>query len=807
MSSEKPEDQPVPVQESVPEPENTDKTETPSLPEPASDPVLEPGNADKAETSPNSEPALDSATDSEDVKNAESPSQAEPVSGSALDPQTATKAEQPKQPESGSETALNPEEAKKVEPPPKPEPIDDAVRQTLIEALQANLEYFSTLPDELTDQNLKHLLELRGSMPDLILQISKSKTAGLDDEALAFARLLKAVTLSDQHNQQIVDLITSAEELTHKNTNQLIGARKLLRQFKSEIGWPQEAPKSALFNTLLATEQKFDEIAEKNQQFQEQLLASTKELADTLGKALEQGNSSEASALWDKIQGNINNLSGRAQHDFKLQTAEFRNQVNELRGWKKFAATEKKKELIERIRQLAEAKVKPSELAKQINKLHEEWKRLGYSNQNEKLWREFKTLSDQAYAPCKEYFKQQKATMAENLKQRTEICNKLKSFLEELDREAIKIVELKKFEEQAQEDWKKYAPIEQSKVKKLQKRFYELLNQVRDIRRTAAKKNGELKLSLVEQAKRLIDLEDRREAMNKARDLQAEWKTIGPSFFKEDRKHWEDFRAACDAIFKERDEARKALKSDIDNALKASKDILRQLDEIFEQEEEMFRQSRKLFSSLQRDFNQALSPKIKKERQQLLDRFTTLTRKIEARYRKLPDKKQMQALSALQARANTCLVLENQLLACKDDESLKQLITEIDQDDWQQLDNSGMPELDKAMAARWKSLANLSSLKSLQKLTDETEQQARRKVVEAEISASLDSPEQDKGLRMQLQLNQLTTCFGKTNMNDKSSREREARQLQLQFLCVGPLSQQVREELEPRVAKIIEKLL
>ena len=756
---------------------------------------------------PNIAPESEPVTEPGKVQDAEAPASQEAVADSAPKAEASENTDTDLEPEGSSEPLPDSGQSKTTETPPQPDPIDESIRQALVEGLQANLDFFTALGEELTDENITRLLELRGSLPDIVLQISKSKTAGLSEESLAFARLIKAVSLTDQHNQQISDLISTAEDLSHKHTNQLVSTRKLLRQLKSEIGWPLEAPKSENFNKLLATELKLDELAEKNQQFQEQLLASTKELVDSLGKALEQGNSSEASALWDKIQGNINNLSGRAQHDFKLQTTDFRNQVNELRGWKKFAATEKKKELIGQMQQLSDSESRPGDKAKQINKLHEEWKRLGYSNQNEKLWQEFKTLSDKAYAPCKAYFKQQKAAMAENFKKRTEICEQLESFLESLDRDAIKIVELKKFEDQAQEDWKKHAPVEQSKVKKLQKRFYELINQIRDTRRTAARKNGEQKQALVKQAQDLREFEDRRDAMNKARELQKEWKTIGPSFFKDDRKHWEQFRAACDTIFKERDEARKALKSDIENALKSSNDILRQLEEIFDQEDEAFRESRKLFSSLQRDFNQALSPKIKKERQRLLERFSTLTRKIEARFRKLPDKKQIQALSALQSRAQYCLRLEKQLLACTDDESLVEIVADPDQESWQQLGKSGMPDLDKLMESRWKALLALKSLHQLQKLTKETDQLARKQVVEAEISANLDSPEQDKGLRMELQLNQLTTSFGKGNTNDNKTREREARQMQLRFMCIGPLSQQVRQELEPRVAQVIEKLL
>ena len=224
-------------------------------------------------------------------------------------------------------------------------------------------------------------------------------------------------------------------------------------------------------------------------------------------------------------------------------------------------------------------------------------------------------------------------------------------------------------------------------------------------------------------------------------------------------------------------------------------------------DEDALRESRKLFSSLQHDFNQALSSRIKKERQQLLNRFNTLSRRIEARFKKLPDKKQIQALNALQAKAAHCSELEQRLFDCKDDESLKKVLSETDQEKWQALDKSGMPDLDKLIETRWKTLSASNSLDHLKKLTEEMDQRARKQVVETEISANVDSPEQDKALRMELQLNQLTTSFGKANVNDNNSRERTVRQFQLNFLCIGPLSPSVRADLENRVAVMVQKVL
>lgn len=692
--------------------------------------------------------------------------------------------------------------------PAEKNPVEDAAATAaLTAALEPHLDWFGQLPNPLGDEELQQLLTLAAQLPEAVLQVSRNKSAGLAGEMLNLARLLKAANHLDARRKMLEDCVATIGRLSAKRTADIVTAQKLLRQLKSEIGWPQEAPVAPLYATLLTAETSLEQVVNQNRHFQADLLVTTQALAQELREKMHAGDSTEANAMWDRIQGNISNLSSRTQSELKEQIGELRSQINELREWKKFAAAEKKKELITQMRALLESEVPPPEKAGQIRKLHESWKLLGFSEQNEELWQEFKQVSDQAYAPCKEHFKQQKNMMAENLKQRTAICDRLEQFLATVDTGSPKIVELKQLESQAQDEWKKYAPVEQSKIKKLQKRFYGLLDQIRGIRRAAAEANGELKKALVQQAGELVSMEDRGAAIERAKALQTDWKNIGPTFFKDDRKYWEEFRAACDALFKERDQARKASRSEAEDGLKASTEILHRLEQLLELEEAALRDSRALFAALQRDFQQALSPKLRKQRQQLMDRFTALTRKIESRFRRLPDKKQVQVLAALEAKSTACLALEQRLSGCADSDALRGAIADFDKDAWQQQDSCGIEDFDQRMAARLDALLGVGSPAQWQQLVTNTEQQARRQLVEAEIRANLESPAQDRSLRMELQLKQLQSSFGKATLEDAGNRERAARHFQLAVLCTGPLTPAVREEYQQRAVRILDRLL
>ena len=708
-------------------------------------------------------------------------------------------------------------EAQSVEPDTPSAARGDAVIATgnfpldlttvLTVALQSHVRLLGFLSSPLTTRDEQILLDLGGKLPAPVHQVSKNRNVGLTGDLLTLARLVKAmarVRKSRENLQQCIDFI---EKLGHRNTRQLDALQKQLRGLKSEIAWPQEAPASQSYLALLDAESKLEDLAGRNLTYQDGLLQQTREQIEQLGKLLDAGNSAEAGAVWDRIQGNIGNLGGKIQHQLNQQIAVFRGQINELRDWKKFAAAEKKQELIVEISQLQESPGSPPERARQIRNLHERWKKLGYSNQNEELWHQFKEASDKAYAPCKEYFAQQKVRMADNLKHRLGICERLEQYLQNVDRTDLRIVDLKALEKQVQDEWKQYAPVEQGKVKKLQKRFYGALNEVREIRRNTARKNGELKQALVDEARKLLDLENRREAINQAKDLQARWKTVGPSFAREDRKYWSEFRAACDALFKEQEAARKAVRNEITQAIDNSRKILHKLEDVLGLDDTAFRESRKLFASLQNDFHQALSPRIKKERQQLQQQFTALTRKIEGRFRKLPDKKQLQASSALQARAAACIELEDRLMACDNATDFRQVLAGFDRSAWDEMAASGYPRWDRLMEKRLNAVMDLVDPEAMAGLVADTENQARRRLVEAEIKAHLESPEQDRQLRMELQLDQLQSKFGKAPVEDSSARENFTRDFELEFLCLGPFSSVNRRELEERASQVIRRLL
>lgn len=594
-----------------------------------------------------------------------------------------------------------------------------------------------------------------------------------------------------------------ATKLSYKNTSRLFELRSQLRKLLARL----TETETELATKIASMQENIAEKITKNNEYQEQLKAKTEELITTLAEALEAGSSENATQCWDKIQGNISNTANQVRAELLKKSNVHKEKLIELRDWKIFAATEKKKELIAQMQHLIDSKMHASDRSKNISKMHKEWKTLGRSSQNEQLWKEFKKLSDQAYEPCKEYFKERKQLMADNLRKRREICDSLEAehkLLQEAEDEPD-ISKLNKLLNDSEKDWKSHAPIEQSKIKSLQKRFYETVNQLRKLRKSKLSVSAKLKQELVGQAQELSKADDNKHAMNEAKRLQQEWKKIGPTSYREDQKYWQDFRAACDTIFNKRNEASNELREDLQKIETRLKEILTSLDSIAKKDDSSFRESRASYQDLAQEFSNSLDPRIKSQRKRLLDRFNATKRQIDSRFRALPDKRQQQLMQNILDKASTLQDIEKALLNESDAEKFASLCQAFDSDTWNNAEKSGNSEIDVLLNTRKNAALSAKTHTELAKLCKQAEDTFRQLCVQAEIRANVDSPAEDKALRMKFQLEQLQSGFGQAKPDPKQNLK-YAMNTELHSMALGPLEESVRETFTTRLSQVLQKL-
>ncbi len=86
-------------------------------------------------------------------------------------------------------------------------------------------------------------------------------------------------------------------------------------------------------------------------------------------------------------------------------------------------------------------------------------------------------------------------------------------------------------------------------VKDLQARFHAVLEPLQARLDAEYAGNVQAKRELIARAAALADVPDTRAAIEQAKELQLEWKTLGPVPRQHDHAQWEEFRKHCDAVF------------------------------------------------------------------------------------------------------------------------------------------------------------------------------------------------------------------------------------------------------------------
>jgi uncharacterized protein DUF349 len=197
----------------------------------------------------------------------------------------------------------------------------------------------------------------------------------------------------------------------------------------------------------------------------------------------------------------------------------------------------------------------------QLNDLHEEYKHVGPVPREiqEKLWQRFKAASNVVYKKRKSYLDDLKGELQENLVKKKALVEEIKSFVS-FDSDRINDWNGKTKEVIAvQKKWETLGGLPREHAKEINKDFWAAFKTFFHHKNEFFKKlegkrkvNLEAKYQLVEDAKALKDSDDWMKTAEKLKDLQRQWKDVGPVPEKFRNSVYEEFKAACDEFFNNR---------------------------------------------------------------------------------------------------------------------------------------------------------------------------------------------------------------------------------------------------------------
>jgi hypothetical protein len=240
-------------------------------------------------------------------------------------------------------------------------------------------------------------------------------------------------------------------------------------------------------------------------------------------------------------------------------------QLVELERWQSFGQHSARVQLCERAEKLIGATLDAAQVAAEVQKLRNEWKTLDkeHANVPKSLWERFDSGCEKAYAPAARHFAQLAA-------QRKEARKAREAFVAVAEAHGPTLLAAEPHDLRAIAHWLQetdrawhgndLGSVDPGAWKKLDGQLKAALAPLRAVLAETRGKARAEREALVTQAKALAEKAGERDAPAQVKALQAKWKDhaiASPLAPRDERVLWEQFRAACDAVFNARDSQRK----------------------------------------------------------------------------------------------------------------------------------------------------------------------------------------------------------------------------------------------------------
>lgn len=567
-------------------------------------------------------------------------------------------------------------------------------------------------------------------------------------------------------------------------------------QIANKAVWAQLAEdQQADQEQALVAKQAEEEKRKQHEKEQSLLERSLLEQIAAIETTLQQGTLANISKKLKSVQQKLDTLekSRAQQHEGKVHLLVGR--LNELRDWQSYAAMPKKQELCEKMQRLIGIDLPTKELSDAIHELQTQWQTLkgGGKEEEQKLWLEFKEAADKAYEPCKQFFGQQREVRTENLRQREKICSELELFASSYDwashsNDSASWKAVDKIIETAKQEFHRFSPVDHKFQKAIKERYDTALKPIIEKVRDVQKKHEDEKKSLIDNAQKLLELPDVQTAIEQAKTLQQQWKTIGITRPREDQKLWQQFRTACDGVFARRNAQREQAHETLKQDLVKAEEICKQIEDLANLNDNELQKSRDQYQSLRQAF-QSINNLHKDKQKRLFSRFYQACDRYQDQVGSIKKRQQQSSLQEAFRKAALCEQLETGASV------------EAIEAQWKSNLILGS-DIENILNKRYANAQKISRGESSINLA-ENEKQRRTLLIRLEILLDKNSPEEDKSLRMSYQLSQLSNkgLSGKSVVTDKKA---QTDALVLEWLGYGSAAGDVQAALQKRFEQLVK---
>jgi hypothetical protein len=509
--------------------------------------------------------------------------------------------------------------------------------------------------------------------------------------------------------------------------------------------------------------------------------------------ALQAGNTRKAARFRQAIEDALQ-AAPAVPIDLTRSLQQLDEKLNELRQWKDYVAAPKRIELIEEMEALVGSKEEPQELAEHIRALQQEWRTInkGIASDVSDDAVRFQKAHQAAFKPCQEFFAAQATIRRENLAGRKSVLERLKAFAASQGTESPDYSLISRVLREAPQEWRSHSPVDREPCRPVEQEFHQALDGLRAILNAWYERNVADKNALITQARHLSTIEDSGQATDGVKRLQAQWRDTGPVSRDESQRLWDDFRAACDAVYQRREQAHVQQLA----ALQTAKAQAVALCEEIEQAGSVPATDRATATAKVREWRAAsetVGELPRADTRGLNDRFERAIARYEAGLAE-QDRRDAEAVETnVFEAARHIRVYERAVMLSAPAEERDAL--------------KAAAEAFIASVQRWPKGALQALKQALARaasatLTDDAarEKALRLLCIRCELLSSTPTPSEDEELRREYQMRLLMERMGQSGSPDETNPEA----LRLQWIGIGAIAPELHEELERRFLRSLE---
>ena len=517
-------------------------------------------------------------------------------------------------------------------------------------------------------------------------------------------------------------------------------------------------------------------------------------LLDQISQALESGDINTSHGLIRELRSELGKLPQKTrprQVSGRLQRMEGR--LKEMRDYQHWSHNKHRDELIEQVERLPESGQHPDAISAALKDARSEWQRL------EKLeilpgdrkrfaappgqWRRFQNACKNAFESAKPYFEKRHEIQQETLEQLDRFIEQGMALAGEENPDSKLLQQYMRSSRQAIRRMDDLPPKSRGRSAA---RLRELMDAISGRLDEAFEQIELTKRRLITEAKSLVHEKDHKTAIDKAKALQAQWQKAGSGRRKLEQKLWEEFREPIDPLFEK-------LKGERQEQKEADKERIAELEALCKQAEDLagldddeLEAAEGRMTGLASEWNASTGRTGK-----LNSRFEKAEAKFRKQLEKLHDKARAEARGQIERMAGAVQSIWKRRSE-GDSDNLAKNVPLLNADNEDEL-VTRLHEVATRLADPEVADQELADL------AEKNADAARQVVIEMEFLSGEETPEADRQLRMDYQVQRLAK-----RMSERSSTpdlETELAELVRRWYATLPHPPKLHEDLAKRYSR------